>query len=71
MEIFPASSQGLLKSNLNLSFFQQKFDGFLKSRNSIKFVIPAQAGIQLFEDVLDPGFRRGDNLSDFLRDHQI
>jgi hypothetical protein len=35
-------------------------DEFVKSRNSIKFVIPAEAGIQLFQDVLDPGFRRGD-----------
>jgi hypothetical protein len=45
-------------------------DGIVKSRNSIKFVIPAKAGIQLFQDVLDPGFRRGDPSSDFLRDHQ-
>jgi hypothetical protein len=47
------------------------FDGFVKSRNSIEFVIPAKAGIQLFQDVLDPGFRRGDAPRDFLRDHQI
>jgi hypothetical protein len=33
-------------------------------------VIPAKAGIQLFQDVLDPGFRRGDASRDFLRDHQ-
>jgi hypothetical protein len=45
-------------------------DGFVKSRNSIEFVIPAKAGIQLFQDVLDPGFRRGDAPSDFLREHQ-
>jgi hypothetical protein len=25
-----------------------------------KSVIPAKAGIQLFQDILDPGFRRGD-----------
>ena len=36
-------------------------DGLVKSQNSIKFVIPAEAGIQLFQDVLDPGFRRGDD----------
>jgi len=47
------------------------FDELVKSRNSIEFVIPAQAGIQLFQDVLDPGFRRGDDLRDFLRDHQL
>ena len=45
-------------------------DKSVKSRNSIKFVIPAKAGIQLFQDVLDPGFRRGDASTDFLRDHQ-
>ena len=43
---------------------------FVKSRNFIKFVIPAKAGIQLFQGVLDPGFRRGDASRDFLRDHQ-
>jgi hypothetical protein len=48
-----------------------KFDELVKSRNSIEFVIPAKAGIQLFQDVLDPGFRRGDDPNDFLRDHQI
>jgi hypothetical protein len=47
------------------------FDELVKSRNSIKFVIPAKAGIQLFQDVLDPGFRRGDPPRDFLRDHQF
>jgi hypothetical protein len=51
--------------------FLTKFDELVKSRNSIEFVIPAKAGIQLFQDVLDPGFRRGDAPRDFLRDHQI
>ena len=47
--------------------FQQKpkKDEFVKSRNSIEIVIPAKAGIQLFQDVLDPGFRRGDDPRDF------
>jgi hypothetical protein len=45
-------------------------DELVKSRNFIEFVIPAKAGIQLFQDVLDPGFRRGDAPRDFLRDHQ-
>jgi hypothetical protein len=47
-----------------------KVDELVKRRNSIEFVIPAKAGIQLFQDVLDPGFRRGDAPRDFLRDHQ-
>ncbi len=45
-------------------------DDLVKSCNSLEFVIPAKAGIQLFQDVLDPGFRRGDAPKDFLRDHQ-
>jgi hypothetical protein len=44
-------------------------DGPVKSRNPVKFVIPAKAGIQLFKNVLDPGFRRGDDFRDFLQDH--
>jgi len=48
-----------------------KFDGFVKSLKRSFSVIPAKAGIQFFQDVLDPGFRRGDDLRDFLRDHQI
>jgi hypothetical protein len=47
------------------------FNELIKNRNSIKFVIPAKAGIQLFQDILDPGFRRGDASRDFLRDHQF
>jgi hypothetical protein len=47
-----------------------KNDELVKSRISIKFVIPAEAGIQSFQDVLDPGFRRGDASRYFLRDHQ-
>jgi hypothetical protein len=52
-------------------FFQgPNLDELVKSRKSIEFVIPAKAGIPLFQDVLDPGFRRGDAPRDFLRDHQ-
>jgi hypothetical protein len=57
-------------ANLFFLLTRRKIDDLVKSRNSIKFVIPAKAGIQLFLDVLDPGFRRGDALRDFLRDHQ-
>jgi hypothetical protein len=32
----------------------------IKNRLFIKSVIPAKPGIQLFHEVLDPGFRRGD-----------
>ena len=32
-------------------------------------VYRAKAGIQFFRDILDPGFRRGDDWGDFLRVH--
>jgi hypothetical protein len=32
-----------------------KFDEFVKSQNPYEFVIPAKAGIQLFQFVLGPG----------------
>jgi hypothetical protein len=47
-----------------------KFDGLVKSLKMPFSVIPAKAGIQLFQDVLDPGFRRGDASRYFLRVHQ-
>jgi hypothetical protein len=34
-------------------------------------VIPAKAGIQEKQALLDPGFRRGDGFDDFLRTHQF
>jgi len=46
-------------------------DGFVKSRKTPFFVIPAQAGIQFFQlvtEFLDSGFHRSD---DFLRDRQV
>ena len=46
------------------------FDGFVKSPFCPIFVIPAKAGIQLIQTVLDSCFRRSDGFSDFLRDHQ-
>jgi len=37
----------------------------------MEFVIQAKAGIQLFQNVLDPGVRRGDDWKDFLQNPQI
>jgi hypothetical protein len=45
-------------------------DGLAKSSKPPFSVIPAEAGIQGFQEVLDPGFRRGDGFEDFLRTHQ-
>jgi hypothetical protein len=47
------------------------FDEFVKSHRAPFAVIPAKAGIQLIQDVLDPGFRRGDDQRDFLRTRQL
>ena len=54
-----------------MKFESDKLDEVVKSRNPINFVIPAKAGIQLFQGVLDPGLRRGDDPIDFLRDHHF
>ena len=51
-------------------FCTTNVDGLVKSPKMRFPVIPAEAGIQLFQYVLDPGFRRGDDLRDFLRIHQ-
>jgi hypothetical protein len=40
-------------------------DALVKSRKTPFFVIPAKAGIQLNQSILDPGFRRGDSFGDF------
>jgi hypothetical protein len=45
-------------------------DEVAKSRQIHFSVIPAEAGIQSFRGVLDPGVRRGDDRKDFLRVHQ-
>jgi len=45
-------------------------DDLVKSRFCPIFVIPAKAGIQLIQAVLDSCFRRSDGFSDFLRVHQ-
>jgi len=48
-----------------------KVDGLVRSQKTSSSVIPAEAGIQEYQEVLDPGFRRGDGFDDFLRSHQI
>jgi hypothetical protein len=45
-------------------------DGLVKSRFYPVFVIPAKAGIQLNQAVLDSRLRGSDGFSDFLRVHQ-
>ena len=45
-------------------------DAFVKSRKTPFSVIPAKAGIQEKQALLDPGFRRGDGFDDFLRERQ-
>jgi len=43
---------------------------FQKAKRLRFSVIPAKAGTQLFQYVLDFGFRRGDGPRDFLLGHQ-
>jgi hypothetical protein len=42
----------------------------VKSPKTLFSVIPAEAGIQEYRGLLDPGFRRGDAFDDFLRNRQ-
>jgi hypothetical protein len=46
-------------------------DDFVKSLKMPFFVIPVKAGIRLFPDVPDPGFRRGDKPVEFFRSHRL
>jgi len=43
---------------------------FVKSQKMTFPVIPAKAGIQEKQTLLDPGFRRGDGIDDFFRSRQ-
>jgi hypothetical protein len=49
---------------------QAKIDEFVKNPKMLSPVIPAKAGIQEKQGLLDPGFRRGDGVDGFLRSHQ-
>ena len=55
-QIHPNSSRGL-----------SCLDGLARSRKMAFSVIPAKAGIQEKQTVLDPGFRRGDGVDDFTK----
>jgi len=47
-----------------------KVDAIVKSQKTPFSVIPAKAGIQEEQGLLDPGLRRGDGSGDFLQIHQ-
>ncbi len=83
--VFPITTQSLQGEGIFLTFYEIikikkrkflrklrliKLDDLAKSPFGPIFVIPAKAGIQLFQAVLDSCFRRSDGFSDFLRDHQ-
>jgi hypothetical protein len=48
-----------------------EFDELVKSPKTLFSVIPAEAGIREYQEVLDPGFRRGDHFGECLRTHQV
>jgi hypothetical protein len=69
----PSSTIPLARGGHGIIFCQgynSSFDELVKSRFIPFSVIPAEAGIQSFQAVLDPGVRRGDDKKDFLRLHQ-
>ena len=52
---------------MNVENRTSNVDGFVKSLKTSIGVIPAKAGIQCFQIVLDACLRRHDGISDFLR----
>ena len=54
-----------------VTFHGVNFDEFVKSQKSPVFVIPAKAGIQVNQSLLDSRLCGSDGLGDFLRDHQL
>ena len=54
-------------NRLNVEYRTSNVDGFVKSLKTSFGVIPAKAGIQCFQIVLDACLRRHDGISDFLR----
>jgi hypothetical protein len=65
MEILHSEKNPLTTKEDGFSYFM--IDGLVRSQKTSFSVIPAEAGIQEYQEVLDPGFRRGDGLEDFLR----
>jgi hypothetical protein len=47
--------------------FIDRTASFLSLLQKSLFVIPAEAGIQVFQGFLDPGFRRGDGFAEFCK----
>ena len=55
----------------SIEYGNLKFDSLVKSQKLPVFVIPANAGIQGNQSLLDSRFRGSDGLGDFLRTYQI
>jgi hypothetical protein len=61
----------LMYRRVNGTFYEIiNIDGFVKSPKVVFFVIPAEAGIQSFQALLDSRLRGSDNCGDFLLTHQ-
>ena len=66
----PNSNSETRMSNVEQGISNDEVDSLVKSQKMASPVIPAKAGIQVKQALLDPGFRRGDDFDDFLRKHQ-
>ena len=74
-EVYPPSAAPEATREFRIT----KFDGLVRSQKTPFSVIPAEAGIQEYQELLDPGacpgprsgIRLGDGLKDFLREHQV
>jgi len=63
----PGNSEKIERRTSNAQHRTSNIDGFVKSLKTSFGVIPAKAGIQCFQIVLDACLRRHDGISDFLR----
>ena len=61
------NSEQIERRTSNVQHRTSNIDGFVKSLKTSFGVIPAKAGIQCFQIVLDACLRRHDGISDFLR----
>jgi len=48
-------------------YYSERYSGNQSQLQKSEIVIPAEAGIQSFQKLLDPRIRRGDNFFDFLK----
>ena len=63
--------ESIAPSKIVILLLIMNFDRLVKSQKAPVFVIPAKAGIQENQQLIDSRLRGSDGLGDFLRNHQF